>query len=193
MAQKKENQVIFGLENVHYSVITHGEDGAIQYAKPVHVPGAVTLTTTVQSSETTFYADNTAYYVDGKNNGYTGTLEMAYFPESFYVDVLGDEKDTNGVIFEKSDARPKEFALLYEISGDPDKSRTTFYRCVVTARPDAGSETTQDTNNPRTRSLSISMVPRANDKIVKAVTESESASYATWFDKVYEKPAEPGA
>ena len=43
MATTKENKVTYGLENVHYSLLTFGDGGAPTYATPVHIPGAVEM------------------------------------------------------------------------------------------------------------------------------------------------------
>ena len=74
-----DNKVKFGLKNVHYAVLTVGEDGAATYDTPVPIPGAVNLSLDAAGDTSTFYADNMAYFVTAANDGYSGTLEMAVF------------------------------------------------------------------------------------------------------------------
>ena len=119
-----DNKVKFGLKNVHYAVLTVGEDGAATYDTPVPIPGAVNLSLDAAGDTSTFYADNMAYFVTAANDGYSGTLEMAVIPDSFRKDVLGEvEDETDKVLVENSSVEGKNFAFLFEFAGTP-KSHT---------------------------------------------------------------------
>ena len=88
----KENKVQFNLKNVHYAILTPGDTPT--WSAPVKVPGAVTLTLDPSGDVTPFYADGVIFYNSVANNGYTGTLEMAGFPDKMQQEVwkmeLGD-------------------------------------------------------------------------------------------------------
>lgn len=187
------NKVKFGLSNVHIAKITE-TDGEISYGTPFAMPGAVGLTAEPEGDTTPFYADNIKYYIAVANNGYTGDLEIAMTPEEFLTQILGQEKDTNGALFESSDDINARFALMGEIEGDAKKRRFVYFDCTAT-RPSAEMNTIEESKEPQTDKVSITMAPRSTDKAIKAVIEPSEENqevYDTFFTKVYEKNAVAG-
>src|SRR5690554_529623 len=128
------NKVKYGLENVHYAVVTESPGGVVSYGTPKHIPGAVNLTLSAAGESVQFHADNIVYYEENTNNGYEGSLEMALIPDEFRGDVLGDEIDANGALIENVNAKPKKFALMFEFDGDSNKVRHVLYS-VLPTRP----------------------------------------------------------
>lgn len=60
--KSKTNKVEFGLNNVHYSVITYDElNNKSEYSKPKKLNGAISLNMEVEGESTTVYADNAIY------------------------------------------------------------------------------------------------------------------------------------
>ena len=122
-----QNRVNFGLTNVHYAVITEDPvTGEYSYATPVRIPGAVSLSESTRGENTPFYADNGVYYSSSSNQGYELSLTFARITESFRVDVLG-ETLVNGGLYENANAKPKKFALLFEIDGDAQQDKFVYY------------------------------------------------------------------
>ena len=193
MAGETKNKVKFGLSNVHIAKITE-QDGEITYDTPFPMPGAVSLTADPEGDTTPFYADNIKYYIAVANNGYTGDLEIAMTPEEFLTQILGQEKDTNGALFESSDDVNARFALMGEIDGDARKRRFIYYDCTAT-RPSAEMNTVEESKEPQTDTISITMAARSSDNVIKAVIEPSTENqniYDTFFKKVYEKNAVAG-
>ena len=193
MAGETKNKVKFGLSNVHIAKITE-QDGEITYGTPFPMPGAVSLTADPEGDTTPFYADNIKYYIAVANNGYTGDLEIAMTPEEFLTQILGQEKDTNGALFESSDDVNARFALMGEIDGDARKRRFIYYDCTAT-RPSAEMNTVEESKEPQTDTISITMAARSSDNVIKAVIEPSEENqdvYNTFFTKVYEKNAVAG-
>ena len=193
MAGETKNKVKFGLSNVHIAKITE-QDGEITYGTPFAMPGAVSLTADPEGDTTPFYADNIKYYIAVANNGYTGDLEIAMTPEEFLTQILGQEKDTNGALFESSDDVNARFALMGEIEGDAKKRRFVYYDCTAT-RPSAEMNTIEESKEPQTDTISITMAARSSDNVIKAVIEPSEENqevYDTFFTKVYEKNATAG-
>lgn len=178
------NKIKYGLRSVYYAVATAGSGGALTYATPVAIPGAVNLSLSAEGDTTPFYADDVIYFQTTANNGYSGTLEVALLPDSFKTDVLC-ETTSSGVYIEKSNVTPKEFALLFEFQGDEKASRHALFRCSV-SRPDVAGATKEASIEPQTETLNIQAMPRINDYAVKATCpQSTSSTYTNWFSAVY--------
>ena len=184
-----DNKVRYGIQNVYVAFIK--EDGT--YDTPVAIPGARNLTTDPQGESTNWYADNIPYVTFNSNAGYTGTLEMAYFPDTVLAQMLGWTIDANGAIVEDADAIGKSFALLYEVKGDAKNRRNAFYN-VSAARPSSNAQTQEASIDPQTESLTITMIPKkfTEDNVSRNLTkasmepsETNTTAYNAWFTEVY--------
>ena len=178
------NKVKYGLEKVHVAFVA--DEG---WEEPRHIPGAVNLTMNPEGSENTFFADNTKYWVETSNNGYSGTLELTLVPDDVLAEMLGWEIDEDtGMLIEVADGRPKEFALLGQVQGDTRNRRFVYYRCVA-SRPADNAATKTESVAPNTDTLNITVLPIEHDKkkIVKSVLERDetnAAIFDAWFDEV---------
>ena len=185
-----KNKVKYNLKNVHAAKLTVGEQGAYTYAAPQAIPGAVSISLDAEGDTSPFYADGIVYFRSNTNNGYSGDLEIALIPEWFRTDILLEEKDSNGVLVEKSTiTEMPKFALLFEFDGDVHGIRHVLYNCSA-SRPSIASETKEDTIEPVTETLSLTADPRA-DGLVKARTGDTTTeeTYSNWYQSVY-VPAE---
>lgn len=183
------NKVKYGLKNVYYAVATDNGQGVLSYGTPVRWPGAVSLSLDAQGEMTTFRADNTDYWKGNQNSGYQGDFESALIPDSFRTDVLGEETNaTTGIIAEYAGKPTVEFALMFQFEGDQNATRHVLYRCVAN-RPQISGQTTAETIEPQTESITISAMPRINDDLIKGKAESTASAYANWFTEVQEPTA----
>ena len=185
-----KNKVKYNLKNVHAAKLTVGEQGAFTYAAPQAIPGAVSISLDAEGDTSPFYADGIVYFRSNTNNGYSGDLEIALIPEWFRTDILLEEKDSNGVLVERSTiTEMPKFALLFEFDGDVHGIRHVLYNCSA-SRPSIASETKEDTIEPVTETLSLTADPRA-DGLVKARTgdTTKEETYNNWYQSVY-VPAE---
>ena len=181
------NKVKFGLKNVYYAIATEGTGGALTFGTPVRWPGAVSLSMEPEGSESKFYADDGVYYDTYANNGYSGSLETALIPDSFRTDVLGETLDSKNVMFEHSDARTKNFALLFEFTGDAHQIRHVLYNCTA-SRAAVSSETAGESRDVRTETLNLSAGPAliGTEYLVKAKSgpDTDETTYNGWFQAV---------
>lgn len=187
-----ENKVQFNLKNVHYALFSSAstnDDPA--WETPVAVPGAVTLTLDPQGEITPFYADGVVYYQSSANNGYSGDLEMARFPDQMLMDIWGfTQGETSMVLTENANVEAKPFALLYQIDGDVDEQYYVLYNATGT-RPGIGSTTNTETKEPQTQTSTISAVSLSNGNIMARTTYSTPQNVKTgWFTNVFVEGAE---
>lgn len=192
MPTNKANKVKFGLKNVHYALLTAGEDGEVTFATPVPIPGAVNLSMEAQGETSTFYADDMAYYVTAANDGYSGDLEIAVIPDSYRKDVLGEKEDeTDKVLVENVTAEPKPHALLFEFAGDQKAVRHVLYNCAAT-RPGLTGATTNKSKEPTTEKITLTASPLSNGNIrAKTTPDTPDEKYKSWYTAVWQ-PAAPG-
>lgn len=184
-----ENKVQFGLKNVYYAILSETESsGTItqSWGTPVPVRGAVNLVLDQQGEVTPFYADDMVYYRSVNNNGYSGDLEMARFPDQMLQDVWGMTLgSTSKVLTENANVKPKSFALLYQIDGDENNECFVLYNCTAN-RPGVGSSTKTESAEPQTQSVSISAVPLINGNVLARTTkDTPTATKTGWFSSVF--------
>lgn len=186
-----ENKVKYGLKNVYYAVATiDASTHAATYSTPVAFPGAVSLSLDPEGELTPFRADNVDYWVGNSNNGYSGDLEMALITDSFRKDVLGYTDDDNGVLVENKDVEAVHFALMFQFEGDQKATKHVLYNCTST-RPSAAGETTAETIEPQTETVTITASSIYNAslerEIVKASTgdKTDTTVYDGWTSAVY--------
>lgn len=180
------NKITYGLEQVHIAFFSSLATGG--YEAPIPIPGAVNLTPSPEGSSSTFYADNSDYFIVTSNNGYKADLEVALFPDIVLARILGWEIDDNGMLVEFADSTPEKFALLGQVLGDEKNRRFVYYNCVA-ERPSDSHATKTETIDPATKTLPITITPIEIDdrKVVKGDLELSSTNtvvYDRFFDAV---------
>ncbi|WP_155971590.1 major tail protein [Streptococcus ruminantium] len=190
-----ENKVTYGLKNVHVAPITNisTETGVLTYGDIFRFPGAMEITLEPKGESGSVDADDIAYHFMNANEGYEGKWKVAHIIEQFATKILGEIKDTEtGVLTEKGDEGPTPFALMFEFSGDKNKTRHVFYYCSA-SRPATGSKTKSGTS-VNERELTFNASPRPLDSVIKrSITSADKKEvYDNWFKKVYEPAAVGG-
>lgn len=181
-----ENKVKFGVSQL---TIFPEKDNGEGWDAPISIPGIVNIGLEPSGSAASFFAQNIPYFVQTKNNGYTGDMEVALFPDDVLVKLLGWYKDENGNYVEDSDGTTRKFALGYQVEGDVKARRVVLYDCEI-ARPSTSAQTTEDSITPQTDTVSITVVPKYFDELGKNVVRAwcyeGDASYGQFFTSVVE-------
>lgn len=177
-----DNKIKYGLCNVHIASVTIAQGGAVTFGTPEALPGAKSLSLEPKGETSDFYADNEIFYTATKNDGYTGTLEMAELTPSFIKSYLGATESTNKLLVERSSDEPKYFALLYQFEGDAKATKHILYYCKA-ARPTDSAATAEGSVEPGTVSLEFTAQPLPGSKVVKSKTidGTTASTYSTWF------------
>ena len=126
------------------------------------------------------------YFVTVANNGYTGDLEVALFPETFLSDVFGYQASTTDkVVTENATMQPKSFALLFEEAGDTTGTKYVLYNCTCT-RPSRSLATTTETTEPQTQTVSVTASPLPDGRTMAYTgDESPESVLSKWYEAVW--------
>lgn len=185
MAENGTNKVMYGLKNVHYAKIKGvGVDGLPTYETPKPLPGAISLNIKAEGNTKDRWADDIVFFAVTTNKGYNGDLEVAKLTDDFRTDILGEEKDTKGVMSENSFAKTVNFALLFEFDGDVKATRHVLYNCIAT-RPDIDGKTREEDTDIQTEKLTLKATPLTNGLVKSRTTEGgDKNTYDNWYKAV---------
>lgn len=179
-------KVKYGLKNIHYAL---WDSTGEAYETPVACPGAKTLSVEYDGETSNFYADDGVYFTSVTSSSITGTLEIADTEDQMLIDLLGYFKQDKA-LFEDMDATGKEFALLFEVDGDPLKRRCCYYSCKL-SRPSSEYATREETVEPNTDSYNFSATGKSFEidgetRSISKVTvpSDDTTNYSGFFDAV---------
>lgn len=190
MAEK----ITYGIRNGHYAQVTHDSDGAPLFGAVKAWPGWTEMSMPPVGEPIKFEADDVVYYKAHVNQGYDGTVAAYQVPEDFKINHVGEYKDANGVMVERSSAQPKDFALLgeFQIADDSsiDKKRFVLYNCSA-GRADFTGKTKTESLEAASFSIPITASPTISDEMVKAtiLKSANETLFNSWFSSVYYNPS----
>ena len=180
------NKVRFGLSNFHYGTYTEGAGGSVTLGTSYEIPGAVSLNMDPDTAEAIFWADNSKYNVAIKNNGYTGDLVMAKFPDAFKTACLNYLTLADGGVAESKYLETKPIYIAFEVEGNAKKTRYIVYN-VKPGMITENHQTTEDNVEVATESLNLQMIGDNKTGLLKTKYEEGDSGYST----VYSNPPVP--
>lgn len=180
------NKVRFGLENVHVCTYNVAGDGTVTLGTPLHVAGAVRMNLEPISDENTFYADNVKYYTSYSDNGFSGELEMALFPDEFKTQFLNYQALTGGGIAQVKGMAKKDVCIMFEGKGDAEKRRGILYN-VALGSISREYSTTAESDEPVTATLSFT----ANGDNATGIVQAEYSPTASEYNTLFTAPPVP--
>ena len=183
-------KIKYGICNLHYAIATIAADGTATFGTPVAIPGARSLSLTANGDMIKYYADNIEWWTCAANNGYSGSVALAYLPDGVREALLGEKRDSKDILIEDPNAPAVHFALLGQFENDSKNRRFIFYNCVA-KRPDENGNTKEENISPEETSIPIEVGTIYNSSLsiytTKVATTEDTASteYNAWFTTVY--------
>lgn len=184
------NKVQFGLKNCHYAIATETfstETGkwTTTYGTPKALAGSVNISLSKEVANNIFYADDSAYYTTVKNNGYSGSYELAKVPAYVLEEIFGQIRDDNGLLVESADDKAKYVALMFEIDGDQSATKYCLFR-VELQKPNIEGSTKGESIEPKTDSCDLTVLPRLDDGriLCRADEATDATAYSTFYSAV---------
>jgi hypothetical protein len=87
------------------------------------------------------------------------------------------------VVFEKSSAAPKPFALLFEFTGDANAVKHVLYKCLATRTNVSGKATTKKEVSPTTLNLQ-SRPNKAGYVKSRSASNTDATVLTNWYTAV---------
>ena len=190
------------LRNVHYSIITEGDNGIESYGTPKRAADAIMIDLTLNRRKTPIYADDKLrYYLDEFTDGAIRANMLDFIPEA-QEDLFGVTRDANGAIVTCAEDEPKMVAFGFESDKRQGVSEFIWLYRVKFSPPNRTFNTKGESttvNTPTTEGNIFQRIkPRYDNEHPIGVSLSTDGTAATdaileaWFDSVYE-PVDPNA
>lgn len=183
------DKVKFNIKNVHVAPMQK-EGLEPEWGEIIKIPGAVTFALDPQGEITPFYADGVVYYQSQANNGYTGDLEVAAFPDAFLKAIYQIlEGEQSKVLTENANKEIKPFAMMFEEDGDVTGTKFVLYNCMAT-RPKRTFNTNTNTKTPQTQTISVTASPLENGNVMAMTQEDTPKEIVNnWYKSVFVESA----
>lgn len=175
-----KNKVVFGVSNLHFCTYTVGEGGTVTLGTPYKVPGTVNISLDADSEENTFHADNVTYWSGYSDNGYSGEIENALFPDEFKTQFLNYVALDDGGIAQIKGMQNKPACMMFQIEGDAEGRRGILYN-VALGHISREHATVEDTIEPQTATLPFRVNGDNGTGIIRAAYGEDSSVYETIF------------
>ena len=174
-----KNKVEFGLNNVHVGTYVE-TGGTVALGEPERIPGAVSLTLEEESELYKFFADDEIYYSEYSDNGESGELTMALFPDEFKLKFLPYVQLADGGIAKVKGQPAKNGYLAFEGKGDKEKRRHIIYNLSFGAIK-RERKTIEESKEVEVEVLPITVVGDNGTGIVKVSYSEGDTGYANLF------------
>lgn len=184
--------VQIGLKDLYYALLTKDDDMAVTYETPAKIAGAINAKISPKVNTSTLYADDGPDEVATALGEIELEMEVKDLPLPVQAALLGHTLGTDGVLIKNaSDIAP------YVAVGFKSKKSNGKYRYVWLYKgkfeiQEQEYKTMEDKTEFQTPKIKGTFVKRQKDGAWQAIGDEDETGFtagATWFTKVYEKPA----
>ena len=173
------NKIVFGVSNLHFCTY-EVNNGTVSLGTPFHVPGTVNISLDAESEESKFYADNVIYWSGYSDNGYSGEIENALFPDEFKTQFMNYIQLDDGGLAQIKGMQNKAVAMMFQIEGDVEARRGILYN-VSLGHISREHATVEDTIEPQTATLPFTVNGDNETGIIRVAYGEDTAVYNTIF------------
>lgn len=173
------NKVEFGISNLHVGTYVDN-NGTITLGTPYHQKGAVSFSPEESSDQSTFYADNIAYYATYTGGQLEGDLEVAMFDDDFKTQFLGYVTLTDGGLANVKNATKPNVYIAFQVEGDAESRKVILYNCSLGAITREYS-TIEESTEPTTETIPVTCTGVAGNGVTMAVYKPGDTGYADLF------------
>lgn len=174
------NKVRYGVSNLYFGEYNVATNGSVTLGTPYALPGTVNISMEPDSELQEFHADNVVYWSGYSQNGYSGTVENAMFPDDFKIRFLNHLQLANGGIAEVKGRQPVPVYMMFQGEGDAEARRGIFYNVSLGAITREYA-TTEETAEPQTATLPFKVSGDAKTGVVKVGVPKSASVYSTMF------------
>lgn len=174
------NKVEFGISQLHVCTYTVAADNTVTLGTPYHQKGAVSFSPEESTENSTFYADNIAYWSGYSGGTIEGDLEVAMFDDEFKTQFLGYRTLADGGLANVKNATKPNVAIFFQVEGDSESRRVALYNCALGAITREYS-TIEESKEPATETLGVTCTGDNATGVTMAVYKPADPGYATLF------------
>ena len=139
-----------GISSVHLFPVLNETDIDINYGPAIPVKWAVSLESTLNYSESAYYADNVQEFSSKLLTNIDLTLEMSSNISPDLDAQITGKHFINGTVITSTNALPKPFAIAYEVKMDDGNLRRFVYYKTIFTRENISNETVSDSVTAQT-------------------------------------------
>ncbi|MCP3025996.1 major tail protein [Halobacillus sp. A5] len=186
--------VLVGLDQIHISQITEA-DGVESYDTPVKVAGAMELGVSANIDSQNLFADDGVSEIIDNFSSAEVSITLKDVSNELLGQMLGKEKDSNGVWIDSADDIAPFIALGFRAKKSNNDYRYVWMYKGRIKLPEEAYKTKGESVDYQTVALTGTFIKRPKDGQWRRSVDSDDEEVGTgtidsWFDAVYETPEE---